>query len=163
MTQADSGDARSRFGFARNRALWTVSVLGSLLLLAPVVAGANGQAMADALAQAEGPWFFAGAMVLFTLEGVFASLRLGLFADRPQAGRPPARRAFAANALYVLGVAFLPARLGEGVGILVMNRMLGLRAGAAVIAVVAQRLFDLLVLTGMVLPVRTRSPRVSVT
>lgn len=137
----------------RYRIVWGVSLLGSALLIAPILVTADWRTVTAALRHASGLWLIAAALLLLALEGVFASLRLRLFARQPSAESPPLRRAFEANAFYVLGVSFLPARLGEGVGVLVTHRMLGLSAGAAAISILAQRLFDLLALAGMILPI----------
>lgn len=127
-------------------ALWITASLISLVLLALVVAQVNWTDLRAMLAGAA--WsLIALALVLFTAEGVMTALRIRLFAG----GRPTIATALKTNAWYVLLLVILPARLGEVAAILVFNRYLGQRAGAAAASIVTQRLYDVIVLGALFL------------
>ncbi|MBP5858648.1 flippase-like domain-containing protein [Marivibrio halodurans] len=138
-------------GPGRRPFAWTLGAAGSVLLLVPVVSRTDWSALAARAGEIAPGWLALG-IALMGVEGVCASLRLHQFARHP--GRPAPRRAaaFAANGWYVLAVALFPARLGEAVGMIAMHRLLGLSAGGAAIAILAQRLLDLAVLAGLALP-----------
>ena len=83
------------------------------------------------------------AFVFLVLEGVATALRLWLFAQK----KPCLSEALKANAWYVLLLVVLPARLGEVAAVVVLQRYLGQRYGAAASSIIAQRLYDVVVLS----------------
>lgn len=82
------------------------------------------------------------AFLFLLLEGIMTALRIWLFAGK----KPCVGSALKANAWYVLLLVVLPARLGEVVAIVVFERYLGQKYGAAAMSIVAQRLYDVIVL-----------------
>jgi len=139
-------------GLRQNRGAWILATLGSAFLLALVLRQVDLDVLQDTLAQCS-TTLIALSIALLCLEGVFASLRLHLFASIPRRVMPPIEAAFRVNAWYVLAIALLPARLGEVAGAILMHRILNMRGGHAAMAIFSQRLFDLAVLAGLVLPV----------
>lgn len=85
---------------------------------------------------------FIAAFAFLTLEGIFTSLRIWVFAAR----KPCLSQALRSNAWYVLLLVMLPARLGEVAAIVVFERYMGQKHGAAAMSIVAQRLYDVIVL-----------------
>ena len=84
-------------------------------------------------------WLLIALAFLF-LEATLTAVRIRLFAPT----RPTLGAASEANAWYVILVLSLPARLGDVAAIVVFERYLGLKKGAALASIVAQRLFDVL-------------------
>ncbi len=88
-------------------------------------------------------WPLLGLAVVFLfLEGVATALRLWLFAGKKSC----LSETLKANAWYVLLLVILPARLGEVGAIEVLKRYLGQKYGAAAMSIIAQRLYDVVVL-----------------
>lgn len=88
-------------------------------------------------------WQYLAFATLFLLfEGVFTALRIWLFAGR----KPCLSDALKANAWYVLLLIMLPARLGEVAAVIVFEKQLGQKRGAAAMSIVSQRLYDVVVL-----------------
>lgn len=84
----------------------------------------------------------AAAFLFLILEGIATALRLWLFAQQ----RPCLSDALKANAIYVLLLVILPARLGEVAAILVLKHHLQQKYGAAAMSIIAQRLYDIMIL-----------------
>ncbi len=82
------------------------------------------------------------ALICLTFEGIITALRIWLFADR----KPCLRPALKANAWYVLLLVILPARLGEVAAVVIFERYLKQKRGAAVMSIITQRLYDVIVL-----------------
>ena len=82
------------------------------------------------------------ALLCFFIEATVTTLRIRLFAPT----RPSLWSATLANAWYVLFVLLLPARLGEFAAVAVFERFLDLKRGAALASIVAQRMFDVIVI-----------------
>jgi uncharacterized membrane protein YbhN (UPF0104 family) len=125
---------------ARQRA-WLWPALASLVLVAALVAVADLD-VARALLANVSWWWVAVALALLQLEGVCTALRIRLLAG------PGARlgASFAATAWWVVGLAVLPARLGEVGGLVAVRRCLGQRSGGALNSLLVQRLVDALLL-----------------
>lgn len=122
-------------------AIWLPATAISLALLGYVVVQADfGQARAMLAGMS---WtLLAAALFFLMLEGIVTALRIRIFAGNQTCYSP----ALKANAWYVLLLVILPARLGEVAAILVFERYLGQKYGAAAMSIVAQRLYDVIVL-----------------
>ncbi len=122
--------------------LWTLAAIVSLALLALVIMQVDASqfyAMFENLS-----WIAIAAAFLFLLlEGIATALRLWLFAGK----KPCLSEALKANAWYVLLLVALPARLGEVAAIVVLERYLGQKYGAAAMSIITQRLYDVIVLS----------------
>ena len=128
------------------RWVWLVSLavsLGALVMLLTQVEIAR----VGALLAGSKPVLLAAALVAFLLDALFRAVRLTVLVpnsrDHSVAGY---LRVVALQGVYAM---VIPARLGEVAYMVLLNRMLGLRPGAAVANVVYQRICDLVV--GMVL------------
>lgn len=82
------------------------------------------------------------ALLCLFFEGVMTALRLWIFAGR----RPHVFSALQANAWYVLLLVLLPARLGEVAAIVIFQKHLGQKYGAAAASIIMQRLYDVIIL-----------------
>ncbi|MDA1076646.1 MAG: lysylphosphatidylglycerol synthase domain-containing protein, partial [Proteobacteria bacterium] len=79
----------------------------------------------------------------FSGEAIVTALRLRMFA----LGKPGMRQALETNAWYVVLVLMLPARLGEIAAVAVFVRYLGQNRGSALMSIIGQRLFDLIIIS----------------
>ncbi len=122
-------------------ALWGVSLVVSLGLLAFVFMQADVGQAASMLENLSRP-FLGVAFIFLIMEGIATALRLWLFAAK----KPCLNEALQANAWYVLLLVILPARLGEVAAVVVLERYLGQKYGAAAMSIVMQRLYDMIVL-----------------
>ncbi|HQX27335.1 MAG TPA: lysylphosphatidylglycerol synthase transmembrane domain-containing protein [Alphaproteobacteria bacterium] len=121
--------------------LWGVSLVISLGLLALVIMQVDvGQAAS--MFQNISSVLLGVAFVFLVMEGIATALRLWLFAGK----RPCMSEALKANAWYVLLLVILPARLGEVAAVVVLERYLGQKYGAAAMSIIMQRLYDMIVL-----------------
>ncbi|MGE0484284.1 MAG: lysylphosphatidylglycerol synthase transmembrane domain-containing protein [Gammaproteobacteria bacterium] len=120
---------------------WLWPALASLLLVAILVGVADLDVARGLLANVSW-WWVAAALALLQLEGVCTALRIRLLAG------PGARldASLAATAWWVVGLAVLPARLGEVGGLVALRRYLGQRSGGAINSLLVQRLVDALLL-----------------
>lgn len=141
-------DSRPVSALARRPAVWLVSAGVSLPLVALLGYAADWSSTLEAVSGGN-VWLLVAAAGLLCLEGIFSSLRLRMFAG---SGPKSWCGAFAANAWYVVGIAYLPARLGEAVGVWAVHRYLGQNSGGAFSSILTQRLLDVFVLAGAVLP-----------
>lgn len=121
--------------------LWISASLISIALLAVVVMKAD---FTEVKSMLHGLSYFALAWALGFLffEGIVTSLRIWLFAGGKQCISPALR----ANAWYVLLLVVLPARLGEVAAVVVFEKYLGQKYGAAAMSIISQRLYDVIVL-----------------
>ena len=121
--------------------IWTIASLISVGLLALVIAQVD---FTETMMMARNAsWVLLGAAFFFLLlEGITTALRLWLFAGK----KPCLSEALKANAWYVLLLVMLPARLGEVGAIAVLKRYLNQQYGAAAMSIIAQRLYDVIVL-----------------
>ncbi len=127
---------------SNNRTVWITAAAVSLLLLGLVVAQIDWRAARAMASRID--WGLLGiALVLLFFEGVFAAARIALFTG--QLGRFAG--SLQANAWYVILLVMLPARLGEVAAIFVFERFLEMKRGAAAISIIAQRLYDVMVLS----------------
>lgn len=111
------------------------------MLLVTVIAQvdiAQAQAMLESIS---GPALLLAFFCLLA-EGVITALRIWLFAAR----KPCLSEALRANAWYVLLLVMLPARLGEVAAVLVFEKFLKQKYGAAAMSIITQRLYDVVVL-----------------
>ena len=124
-----------------NPLIWISAALLSVILLALVVAQVDVSEAGNMLSAISRP-LLAVAFLFLLLEGIATALRLWLFAAK----KTCMGAALKANAWYVLLLVILPARLGEVAAILVLERYLGQSRGAAAMSIIAQRLYDVIVL-----------------
>lgn len=130
--------------------VWSVAIVGSLLLLGIVVLQLDMEGLRTVLTGLALPAAALG-LVLLLAEGVITAERLLLMANTHQ----PFLAALRANAWYSVLVVVLPARLGELAAILVLEKYLLQKPAPAFMSIVAQRLFDLVVLGSFFLLVIT--------
>jgi uncharacterized protein (TIRG00374 family) len=91
-------------------------------------------------------WYWLGlALIPLSVEVVFTSLRVQHCVNRPVRFS----LAMYCNALYIAWLTLLPARLGEIAGVAVFNQKLGMTVGSATASVVVQRIYDVLILAGL--------------
>lgn len=122
--------------------IWISASLISLGLLALVVMQVDWSESYEMILGAS--WaFLVLAIILLICEGVASALRLWLFAAK----KPCLSEALKANAWYVLLLVILPARLGEVAAIVVLEKYLKQSRGAAAMSIIAQRLYDVIVLS----------------
>lgn len=121
--------------------LWGLAIGGSLALLLGVLLQVDWHAAASMLRLAAWP-FVLGALALLMVEGIVTALRIGVFTP----SRPGFATCLKVNAHYVLLLMLLPARLGEMGAVLLFRRYFRQGAGAALMSVLSQRLFDLAIL-----------------
>ena len=121
--------------------VWVSASLVSIALLAMVVAQADISEVRGMLGQLS-YIMLAWAFGFLLFEGIITSLRIWLFAG----GRKCITPALRANAWYVLLLVILPARLGEVAAIVVFEKYLGQKYGAAAMSIISQRLYDVIVL-----------------
>lgn len=126
--------------------IWGVSLVISLGLLALVFMQADMRQAAAMLKLLSWPLLGAACMCMCA-EGIATALRLWLFAGK----KPCLSEALKANAWYVLLLVVLPARLGEVAAVVVLERYLGQRYGAAAMSIIMQRLYDMIVLSSVFL------------
>ncbi len=127
-----------KMGSAR---LWLVASSFSLLLLALVVSQLDIPRFVAMLARIRIE-FLLLAMGLLLGEGVMTAQRIRLFCS----GQPKMTDALLANAWYSVLNVLLPARLGEFAAVVVLEKLLAQKRGAAVMSIISQRLFDIVVL-----------------
>lgn len=132
----------------RHLRVWLVSAVVSAALIAALLNVIEPSALINTFHQASIP-LLAVAIFVLCLEGVVTSYRLSVFRGREGAS---VLSAFQVNAWYVLGIAFLPARLGEAVGVWAVHRYQHQKLGGALSSVFTQRLMDVVVLAGVALP-----------
>ena len=121
--------------------IWGFATMVSFGLLALVIAQVD-WAQTGAMLESISWVMLGGAFVFLVAEGVATALRLWLFAQK----KPCLSEALKANAWYVLLLVILPARLGEVAAIVVLERHLGQKYGAAAMSILTQRLYDVIVL-----------------
>lgn len=121
--------------------IWGFASIVSIGLLALVVMQVDFEESLEMAKNASGV-FLAIAFCFLVSEGVATALRLWLFASK----KPCLSEALKANAWYVLLLVVLPARLGEVAAVVVLEKYLKQSLGAAAMSIVAQRLYDVIVL-----------------
>ena len=126
--------------------IWGLAIGISLALLLAVLAQVDWQEAIQMLHQAAWPFVF-GAIFLLMVEGVVTAIRIGVFTP----SRPGFATCLQVNAHYVLLLILLPARLGEMGAVLLFRRHFRQGAGAALMSVLSQRLFDLAILGSLFL------------
>ena len=127
-----------KLGSAR---LWLVASSFSLVLLALVVSQLDISRFVAMLEQIRIEFLLLAMGLLFG-EGMLTALRIQLFCS----GQPKWTDALLANAWYSILIVLLPARLGELAAVVVLEKLLAQKRGAAVMSIIAQRLFDIVVL-----------------
>lgn len=131
--------AIARSGSAR---LWAVAIALTTALLAVFLSQVNLNQLTDLWRQVEYSAIVL-ALGLLCCEGLITAQRIRLFAS----GNPTFGGSLLANAWYSILVVILPARLGELAAVVVFEKILGQQRGGAVTSIIAQRLFDLIVLS----------------
>lgn len=126
--------------------LWMVAIVGSALLLGVVLVQLDLQSIRTVSQELAVPLLIGGLALLLT-EGVVTAQRLSVMAGTQQ----PFLSALRANAWYSVLVVVVPARLGEVAAILVMEKYLKQKRGPALMSIVVQRLFDLIMLGSLFL------------
>ena len=134
--------------FFNNKLLWLAAMTISGTLLAVLLSQMDHTAFTRILHTLHAG-YVAAALLFLTGEAVLNSLRIKHFA----AGKPTLRNALYANGWYMLLLNLLPARLGEIAAIWVFEKHLGQTRGAAMMSIIAQRLFDLIILSAFFLVV----------
>lgn len=119
------------------RSLWLFAAIASATLFGLVVFYADVRTIAGLVAQVPW-WLIALGVAAMLLEGVCSAWRIQLLSRSPVA----LRDCFVVTAWWVLGLAILPARLGELAGIHMLQRRLGASLGEGVSNLSVQRLFD---------------------
>ncbi len=89
----------------------------------------------------------AGLFVFLTIEAMITAKRIQYFTNT---GASYSRGLYA-NAWYIMWLNLLPARLGEVAAISVFQRVFAVSPGAAIASIVTQRIFDLVVLTSLLI------------
>ena len=123
------------------RSVWLLAVIVSASLFGLVVVLADWRIVTELLRQVPW-WLLALGVAALMLEGVCSALRIKLLSRGPLA----IRDCFVVTAWWVLGLALLPARLGELAGMHMLRRRLGASLGEALSNLSVQRLFDAAIL-----------------
>lgn len=121
--------------------LWITAAIISIALLSLVVMKADFSEVKEMLKNVSYSALGVATLLLF-MEGIITALRIWLFAGRKTCISPALR----ANAWYVLLLVVLPARLGEVAAVVIFERYLGQKYGAAAMSIITQRLYDVIVL-----------------
>lgn len=129
--------------FHKNKSLWMISIVISLILFVIVVSQLDFQLLIHSITHDLNPNYLAIAILFLMFEGIMTALRIQLFSTASQTFYS----ALYANAWYVFFLIFLPARLGEIAGIYVLQKYMHQSRGASVMSIVLQRLLDLIVLS----------------
>lgn len=123
---------------------WLSALLVGIVVLGLLLWLAEPAALLMQFRQANWHWL-ALALVPLGIEVVFTSLRVQHCVNRPV----PFSLAMYCNSLYIAWLSLLPARLGEIAGVAVFNQKLGMTVGSATASVVVQRIYDVLILAGL--------------
>ena len=126
--------------------VWITAGFISIVLLALVLMQVNWGLMIK-LAQSVSLPLFVLSLSVLVFEGVFTTLRLQLFTPN----KPLFKDCLQVVAWFVVLLVILPARLGEVAIIVLIQRYLRQNAGSALISVVIQRIFDLIMLSAVFL------------
>ena len=119
------------------RSVWLIAGVVSAGLLATVAFFADLHTITALVAQVPW-WLIALGTAALMLEGACTALRIKLLSR----ASPRFRDCLAVTAWWVLGLALLPARLGELAGIHMLRQRLGHSLGEALSSLSVQRLFD---------------------
>lgn len=125
---------------------WLISGAVSVMFISAMVLFVDLEALQDAMLAVNPSWILI-AIIPLTAEALITSFRIKLCADHPV----PYRRAIYSNAWYVMWLSVLPARLGEIAAVEVFRRVLTMSTGSAIASIIVQRLYDLIILTGLAL------------
>ena len=123
------------------RSVWLIAVVVSAGLVAAVALFADLHTITALVAQVPW-WLIALGTSALMLEGVCTALRIKLLSRAP----PSFRDCLAVTAWWVLGLAILPARLGELAGIHMLRQRLSHTLGEALSSLAVQRLFDVAIM-----------------
>lgn len=126
----------------QNKLLWLIAFVISSVLLAILLTQMDHAAFVRIVKTLE-PNYLIAALAFLIGEAIFTSLRIKLFAS----DKPAVTDALYANGWYMILLNMLPARLGEVAAIWVFEKYLGQTRGAAMISIIAQRLFDIIMLS----------------
>jgi len=129
-----------------NPFIWISATVVSLILLALVFSQVDWDLTAKIILEAS-PIFLTCYFLLFIAEGIFTTLRFYLLTPN----QPKLSACFKVNAWYVVFLIMLPARLGEVIVILLLKQYLNQNASPALMNILIQRLFDVIILSSIFL------------
>ena len=121
--------------------IWFSATAISLVLLAAVISQVDWH-LAGEIALKASPVFLAFSFFIFLAEGVFTTLRIYLLTPN----HPGLTACFKVTAWYVVFLILLPARLGEVAAILLLKQHLNQNTSPALMNILVQRLFDIIIL-----------------
>ncbi len=127
-----------------DRYAWASAIAIGALVLAVLFWIADPKLVLNQIYQAN-VYLLAFAVLPLVAEALFTSLRVQHCVNHPV----PFSLATYCNALYIGWLAILPARLGEVVGIAVFHKRLNMPLGSAIASVIVQRIYDVLILSGL--------------
>ena len=127
--------------FSGRRSLWWLAAITSLLVLFGLLSQMDWKGFSH-LTTGLSPAYLVIAISLLLTEGCITAARLSLFANNDSGFLA----ALPANAWYSVLVVVLPARLGEVGAILLLEKFLHQSRASAIMSILVQRLFDLMVL-----------------
>jgi hypothetical protein len=125
-----------------NSKVWMIATVVSVLLLVLVFINIDITVLVGALSRVRTELLLP-AIGLLAAEAMVTAKRIQYFTN----SNANYSQGLYANAWYVMWLNILPARLGEVAAMSVFQRVFGMSSGGAIASIVTQRLFDLLVLT----------------
>lgn len=134
------------------RTTWISAGVIGVLVLALLLWFADPASLLQQLKSANW-WLLTLAIMPLCAEVTFTSLRVQHCVNQPIS----LSLAMYANSLYIAWLSILPARLGELAGIAVFKRNLKMSTGSAIASVIVQRIYDVLVLSGMLVACMSQS------
>jgi hypothetical protein len=126
--------------------IWASATVISLILLSLVISQVDWDLTIEILLKSS-PVFLLFSMIFFLAEGVFTTLRFYLLTPN----KPMISSCFKVTAWYVVFLVLLPARLGEVIVILLLKQHLNQNTSPALMNVLVQRLFDVIILSSIFL------------
>ncbi len=126
--------------------IWISATVISLILLAMVFSQVD-WTLATEIILKTSPVFLLSCLVLFLAEGVFTTLRFYLLTPN----QTSMSSCFKVTAWYVVFLILLPIRLGEIAVILLLKKYLNQNTSPALMNILVQRLFDIIILSSIFL------------
>ncbi len=126
--------------------IWISATVISLILLSLVISQVDWDLAVDILLTSS-PLFLLCSIILFLTEGVFTTLRFYLLTPN----KPRMSSCYKVTAWYVIFLILLPARLGEIIVVLLLKQYLNQNTSPALMNVLVQRLFDVIILSSIFL------------
>jgi len=134
----------SKLFSSTKRSTWTIAFITSLILLSIVIFQTDWKTVVDIWEGITWALVFV-ALILLLMEGVCTSIRMYLYIP----GKTELSSCFRVVAWYVLMLVLLPARLGEVVAVFLLKENLNQKTSPAIMIILVQRLFDILVLSAL--------------